>query len=153
MSLTAIAWCLLFLGFAVMSVTRPIWGVALYMLSVFAFPPLWWWGKDTLAGQHWGLYAGLILLASSLIGYRPAPSTSKSDFEPGLLRLCMLLFLVNSYLVTFLFGHKLEVSMAVAIQQSKFLLLMLLIDLAIQLMFRFPNGCSHQARARKHLPA
>lgn len=49
-----------------MLLRNPIWGVALYMQTFFAFPAMWWWG-DSFSNYRWNLFGGLGLLAAALI--------------------------------------------------------------------------------------
>ncbi len=73
MSLTATIWLLLFVVFAVLSFRRSSWGIPLYMLTFYAQPPMWWWGKGMLtsAGIRWNLIAALILAVAAFVDSRP----------------------------------------------------------------------------------
>lgn len=72
MSLTAYAWIIMFVGFSLLSLRKASWGAALYMLTFFALPDFWWWGKGTaLAGQRWSFMSGIIFLLSAFI-HNPA---------------------------------------------------------------------------------
>jgi len=66
MSLTAGAWAFLAVLLALSSLSRPVWAVALYMLTFFAAPHLWWWGDD-LPSVRYALLAGFVLLVAVLV--------------------------------------------------------------------------------------
>ena len=66
MSLTALAWTVLASSLIVGSVIRPAWAVALYFLTFFAAPQLWWWG-DELPDARYALIAGFVLLVSAAL--------------------------------------------------------------------------------------
>ncbi|RPI82717.1 MAG: hypothetical protein EHM42_09155, partial [Planctomycetaceae bacterium] len=133
MSLTALAWCVLMLVLSVLALTRPIWGIATYILMLFANPNNWWWGKGTLEGfGHWTLTAGVVMLGSAVIGYRPQAKDGAPDVEPGVFRFLMVLYVANLVFVTFVFAADLNASMAILILQLKFLLLIICLDAAIR---------------------
>ncbi|NOX54773.1 MAG: hypothetical protein GXP27_10105, partial [Planctomycetes bacterium] len=66
MSLTLAAWLTLLAVFTVLSVRRASWGIAVYMLTFFAFPACWWWGRP-IAHYRWSLIGGWIALAAVLL--------------------------------------------------------------------------------------
>lgn len=62
-----LVWCVLYVVLAAMTLRRPIWGIALFFLTIFANPAYWlWWGAP-LAGVRVNLLAVLILAISMLI--------------------------------------------------------------------------------------
>jgi O-antigen ligase len=62
-SLTAAVWALLAGGLGLRSLQRPVYAIALYLLTFWAAPQLWWWGLE-LPTLRYALYAGIILLVS-----------------------------------------------------------------------------------------
>ena len=56
-------WAAMAVVLPVMALARPAWGVALYMLTFFAAPQLWWWG-DELPVLRYSLWSGIILLVA-----------------------------------------------------------------------------------------
>ncbi|WP_040763852.1 hypothetical protein, partial [Novipirellula maiorica] len=64
MSAHAVIWLLLYLYFAMRTLSRPAWGIPLYLMTFFASPVLWWWGGPLAAvGERWSLLSSLIFLA------------------------------------------------------------------------------------------
>lgn len=73
MSLTLLIWLLLFAGLTLATLTRPVYAVALYMLTFFLSPPFWWWG-DLIEPYRWNLISGFILLGAALVSPAPQPT-------------------------------------------------------------------------------
>lgn len=64
--MTLYIWLAVFLLLCGLLLVRPIWGVALYMLTFFAFPGMWWWG-ESLSAYRWNLYGGIGLLIATVV--------------------------------------------------------------------------------------
>lgn len=121
MSTTLLLWLALFVVLSLLAVRRPSWGIAVYMLTYFASPPFWWWGRP-IGGFRWNLYGGIILLISVLIHPR---SRAFSFGTP-------LLILLNATLVHFLIASNSAVSMASYSLLAKFVLLYWLMLAAVR---------------------
>lgn len=132
MSLTALLWIGLFVAGTIMALRRPVWGVVVYMLTFFAGPAFWWWGKP-LAGYRWNLYGGIILLIAVAIRRLTGPETSFS-ITPGVRRVCWIAAcgLVNATFVHFVLAESQSVSEEGYTKLIKFVLLFFMIILAIE---------------------
>lgn len=63
MSLTLIAWLLLFVVLSYRAIfVRAAWGFSVYALTFFACPPFWWWGKP-ISTISWSMVGGCVLLS------------------------------------------------------------------------------------------
>ncbi len=101
MSLTAIVWIILFVTLSLMTLQRSSWGFALYLLTFYAMPILWWWGDGFLTSitVRWNLIAALIFAIGVLLDSRPHRSISfTSEREVKLL----VFYAINALLVHFL---------------------------------------------------
>lgn len=135
MSLTAAIWILLFLFLAVRSLSQPIYGVCLYMLTFFAAPQFWWWGEGILLQitDRWNLIAALILAVSVLINYSNRPSVPAANGKAW--RGCfaaLFLFTVNAVVVHFGWAAEPDVSWTSCDLAIKQLFLAFLLYSAIQ---------------------
>src|SRR5262245_30025798 len=106
MSLTAIAWVLLFGSLTVSSLIRPVWAVSLYMLTFFAAPHLWWWG-DQIPDQRYALIAGLILLGA--VAFNTAQA-SEGERQWSRAHSAALLIVLNATFVHFVVASTPSVS-------------------------------------------
>jgi hypothetical protein len=132
MSLTALLWLLLFLGLLLLSFTSPSWGASVYMLTFFALPQLWWWGRQgALASPRWNLLGGLIFLISVCLTFRSHPLSERLP-RLRFMRVLMILMLINYTLVTLVLGYDFEMSNAVLFLQLKFIILVILLDCTMQ---------------------
>ena len=111
MSITLIAWLVLFATFAVLAFVRPAWGCALYMLTFFASPALSWWGKATIGDYRWALYGGIGFLVSVLVSRAIGFSSPKND-SPRVKRMLLIasLILANATLVHVLLAPNMTIS-------------------------------------------
>jgi len=110
MPLKAVAWLALFLFFMWMTFRRSSWGAALYMMTYYASPTGWWWGKGFLSSitSRWSLVAALIFAAGVLLDTRPRPSSAPDHARPVFLLL--LIYVLNATLVHLLFADNPELS-------------------------------------------
>lgn len=132
-SLTLAAFLSMFVLFAVLGFFRPAWGVALYMLSFFACPPFWWWGKHVIGEYRWNLYGGVGLLIAVLVSKMVNSQNNKGDSQ-SVRRIIFLagLLLVNATAVHFLLARSWDVSLGSYEMVAKFVLLFFLIVAAIR---------------------
>ena len=130
MSTTAIVWLLLFMGLSLKALTRPVFGISVYLMTVFALPPAWWWGKDFLSSltQRWSLIASLILLVVVFIRSTRRPLSGLETTGAWV----VALYVLNALLVHFGFAANPPLSWENFILLAKQGLLLLLILLAIQ---------------------
>lgn len=132
MSVTALLWLLLFVVLSLMSLQASGWGASVYMLTFFALPQLWWWGKaGLLASPRWNLIGGVIFLVSLVLTYRPHALAEQIP-RVRMMRLLMVLMVINYTLVTLVVSVNFELSTAVLFLQVKFIIIVFLLDFAIQ---------------------
>lgn len=126
MNTTAAIWVLLATGLTALSVGRSSWAVALYLLTFFAAPDLWWWGRD-LPDLRFALVAGVILLVSSGMHASGAENrrVSPSHWAAAAMG-------VNALFVHFALAVQPNSSMRVLAELLKFLLLFCLMTMAIR---------------------
>jgi hypothetical protein len=129
MSLTAGAWIALFGVFTVLAFRRAIWAVALYMLTFFAAPHLWWWG-DEVGTARYALYAGLVLLVAVIWEEMRVPRDERHRFT--LVHAAALAMAVNATLVHFFLASNRFISLDNYIEFLKFILLFFLMWFAIR---------------------
>jgi hypothetical protein len=128
-SLTAIVWVVLAVVFAVGALKRPVWAVALYFLTFFLAPHLWWWG-DQIPSARYALYAGWVLIASvTMHSFRSwRESVGSNTF---VMRIALLL-IANATFVHLVFASNPDISLEEYTEYVKFTLLYFLLDAAIQ---------------------
>ncbi len=130
MSLTAATWILLFGTLTILSLRRAIFGFSLYLLTFFASPDLWWWGKATLAGPRWNLYAGIILLSAVFLQCaRSGLGDTRSLKRVGKY---LLAILVNATFVHLALAPNISISAVHYFALTKFVLLFFLVGLAVR---------------------
>jgi putative inorganic carbon (HCO3(-)) transporter len=78
-SATAAAWIAIAVALIVMSVRRPSYAIAFYMLTFFAAPHLWWWGDD-LPELRYAVIAGLTLLGAVTLYLAQSPEDAGHRF-------------------------------------------------------------------------
>jgi len=127
MSLTAIVWLCMFVFLAVMTMRRSSWGIPLYMITFFANPPLWWWGRGVLSsfGHRWNLVAALILAVGVLFDIRRRSDQLKGPARNAFLWL--LLYAINALFIHLLAAANVENSatqLSLIWKQTGLLLLM-----------------------------
>ena len=105
-SLTAIIWVTLGVRLLVMSVRRPVWAVALYLMTFFALPQLWWWG-DELPICATPLWSGYVLLGAVILAPRAVVEPHTLE---GRMRTIAILMLLNATLVHFVFAPNQRIS-------------------------------------------
>jgi putative inorganic carbon (hco3(-)) transporter len=123
MSLTAILWVVLAVVTFAGVIIRPSWSVALYMLTFFGAPHLWWWGKD-LPELRYALIAGVIMMVA--VGLHSAAKTGRPEGLrlPSLAALGMV---VNATFVNFFIASRPDVSMEGYVELLKFVALYFLL--------------------------
>jgi hypothetical protein len=133
MSLTTVTWILLFVGLSVLSLRRSIWGSCVYFLAFFAFPTMWWWAGP-LRGQRWGLYSGLIFLASVALalGKPHATGLAKGKKLIWFMTVVAIAMFVNSTLVHFCLAPDRDVSSVGYTELAKFVLLYFLLVASVR---------------------
>ncbi len=129
MSATALIWlfsaaCLLLLSFR-----RPVWAIALYMLTFFAAPQNWWWG-DEIPQLRYALWAGVILLVSTII-YR-AQSPDDEGHRWTRVHKAAIVMAVNATLVHLLIAVDPVISLDTYVELLKYCLLFYLIWIGIR---------------------
>lgn len=128
MSATAILWGLIAATLLLVSLHRPAYAVAFYMLTFFAAPNLWWWGK-ALPDLRYAIIAGLVLLVAVLL--RPR-GNAETPYRFGAVHVVAILMAANATFVHFLLASVPAVSLDNYVQLLKLVLLFFLIWRAIQ---------------------
>jgi hypothetical protein len=129
MSLTAAIWAALAVVCALLSFRRPVWAVALYMLTFFAAPHLWWWGRD-LPSLRYAFWAGHLLLLAVVV-YR-AQSVEDDRRHFSIVHAAAVAVTVNAAFVHVLLAADPRTSWGDYVELLKFTLLFFLIWAAIQ---------------------
>ena len=129
MSLTLILWLILFVGLAAASFVRPVYAIALYMLTFFLCPPFWWWGNP-IEGYRWNLYAGIFLLLATVMSLDK--STLQLNFKVKLGLRVALLMVVNATFVHLAIAGGSEISADSYVLMAKFVLLLILIFMVVK---------------------
>ena len=137
MSLTALAWLACFGVLALATFKRPAWGIALYMLTYYACPVLWWWGGPISAvfGHRVSLLA-TVIFAAALFGTQTAIWEGLSRSQRTIL-LALLLYALNATLVHVLFAANPERSAKGLTLLWKYVGLLLLICAAVRTRYDF----------------
>ncbi|MGD9856761.1 MAG: O-antigen ligase family protein [Planctomycetaceae bacterium] len=122
MSLTLLVWLILFAAFSVMALVRPVWGWAVYVLTFFACPALWWWGKGTIGEYRWALYGGIIFLIAGLAGLGGQKQRTESPLARWT-KWSAVAILANATFVHFALSSNWEISSGPYIDLAKYVLL------------------------------
>lgn len=129
MSATALAWVAVAAICVLMAFRRSAWAVAFYMMTFFAAPHLWWWGRD-LPSLRYAVIAGLLLLGSLFI------ERSRHADEPprpfGAVHRAAIAMAVNATIVHFVIGSTPSVSIDNYVEMLKYVLLFFLLCYAIR---------------------
>lgn len=112
MPITLLAWISVFLFFCSKNIfDRPVWGVCLYLLVFFLFPPLWWWGKF-LPDLRWSIFTALILVAGLVIHQEKNTTYQNKnkiyqhgDNEKKFINEKFIYFLLGLMLINYCFVH------------------------------------------------
>ena len=126
MSTTAALWLASVFGLAVLSLGRPAYGFALYLLCFFAHPLFWWWGRDLPETWEWSFYAGCVFLLSVVIQAAKGISGPK-DTETTVICGLALAMIVNATVVHLLLAPNYSVSAESYGLLAKFVLLFFMI--------------------------
>lgn len=129
MSATAGAWLVIAAALLILSLRRPVYAVAFYMLTFFAAPHLWWWGND-LPGVRYALIAGLALLGAVVFHLSQSPGDRGHRWT--LVHSVAIAMVVNVTIVHFLIGSTPSVSIKNYVEFLKYILLFFLMWRAIQ---------------------
>lgn len=129
MSITAGVWALLAVSLAAASLSRASWALALYMLTFFAAPQLWWWGRD-LPGLRYALIAGFVLLASVVLNSSKA--AIRQNVSARATTLAGLAMIANATFVQVALATDPAISFDGYVELIKFVMLYFLMSAAIQ---------------------
>lgn len=130
MSLSALVWVALALGLIVMSLRRAAYAVALYMLTFFAAPHLWWWGRD-LPRLRYAIIAGVVLIGAVALS-RSQSQPDSSERRLTRVDWSAIGIALNATLVHLLISSTPSVSINDYVELLKYVLLFFLISRAIQ---------------------
>jgi putative inorganic carbon (HCO3(-)) transporter len=129
MSITAGTWAAIFLSLLVLSLRRPAYAVALYLLTFFAAPHLWWWRED-LPDLRYAVIAGVALLGAVL--FCRVRSTEVGGHRFTSVHIAAIAMAVNATFVHFAISSTPSVSIDNYVEFLKFVLLFFLMWRAIQ---------------------
>jgi putative inorganic carbon (hco3(-)) transporter len=129
MSAMAMAWAALAALFLIASLRRPVWAVALYMLTFFAAPHFWWWGAD-LPTLRYSLISGFVLLVAVAFHSGQAPVDTSRRFT--LVHAAAVAAALNAGLVHAILASDPATSFADLLEVLKFTLLIFLLAAAMQ---------------------
>lgn len=103
MSLTALIWLGLFLTLQVKGFSRPIWSVCAYVMTYFAAPQFWWWGRSGMLSvtMSWNLYAACALALTVGMHWH---ARQRMNIAAKRTYILLVLFSINAGLVHFLFA-------------------------------------------------
>jgi hypothetical protein len=105
---------------------RPAWGVSIYMLTFFAFPDFWWWGRP-IAGYRWSFYSGCVLLAAVVLSRLSGGSEARQTRLTRRVAWLAVLILINATVVQVFLAPYPEISVEAYTLLAKFVLLFFLI--------------------------
>jgi len=97
MNLHLAVWCFAFVGLAVATFVKPRWGIALYFLTLFASPPLWWWGRG-FTDIRPNLIASFIIIVALVVHGR-VPVSDAVDKWYRLMRYLVIMIVANATFV------------------------------------------------------
>ncbi len=98
MSFTAVIWILIFVSLLLASKSRPVYACSAYLMTFFAAPPFWWWGKGALTSLtlRWNLLSAVALVVVVLMHWNQRAQLSKLDKKFFTL---LAVFVVNAIIV------------------------------------------------------
>jgi O-antigen ligase len=129
MSLTAGTWVVLAVGLTLLSFRRPVWGLAFYIQTFFAFPSLWWWG-DELPDLRYALLAGYLLAGGVMFNAMRQPDDVGHRF--GLPHQAVIAIVLNATFVHFTLASRPDISAKTYTELLKYTALFFLMWKAVQ---------------------
>jgi hypothetical protein len=129
MSLTAATWVALALALVVLSLRRPAYAVAFYVMTFFAAPQLWWWG-DELPDLRYAVASGVMLLVAVLLSWPRSRALDGPRFT--VVHKAAIAIALNATFVHFVIASTPSVSVDNYIELLKFILLFFLMSRAMQ---------------------
>ena len=127
MSLTAMAWLAGVAGLAVLTLSRPAYGFALYLLTFFANPTYWWWGDELPVEIQWNLYSGWVFLIAAFLHTLGSPKDEAPKSTSGWVNIFAIGMVVNATAVHLLLAPDYAVSFESYLLLVKFVLLYFMI--------------------------
>lgn len=128
MSATAALWVAIALALLVASLRRPAYAIAFYMMTFFAAPHLWWWGRD-LPDLRYASLAGVALLVTVLL--HQGPAAAGRGYKFSLVHVAALGMAVNATFVHFALASAPSISVKDYVELLKLVLLVFLMWRAI----------------------
>ena len=128
MSFTALLWVALACALIAASMLRPAWAVALYMMTFFAAPQLWWWGKD-LPEFRYAYLSGFVLMLS--VAVSAGRSSQISIGSARVASITALVMVVNATIVHQFITAIPLISFDTYLELVKFVMLYFLLNAAI----------------------
>jgi O-antigen ligase len=113
----------------VLSLRRPVWALALYLMTFFAAPQLWWWGHE-LPSFRYAFWSGFVLLGSTLLWMMRSSADVERRFT--VVNAAAVGMAINATFVHFVLAGAADYSVNGYIELTKFLLLTFLIGWSIQ---------------------
>jgi hypothetical protein len=127
MSLTAVAWLAAVAGLAVLTLSRPAYGFALYLLTFFANPTYWWWGDELPVEIQWNFYSGWVFLVAAGLHTLSSGKDDAPKSDAGWVGVFAIGMVVNATAVHLLLAPDYAVSFESYLLLVKFVLLYFMI--------------------------
>ena len=131
MSATALIWAALAIFLLVKSFSRASWAVALYMLTFFAAPHLWWWGTD-LPRVRYAYISGFVLLAAVIWQKMTSTEPDAGKSRRVIVHTAAFALVANAIFVHVALASSRVVSFLELLELLKFTLLFFLIAASIK---------------------
>lgn len=129
MSATAGLWALLAVCLCLASLRRPAWSVSLYLMTFFAAPQLWWWGKD-LPSLRYAFISGFVLLGAVVL--HSSTSAGRPGSSARTASIAALAMIANATFVHFVLAVDRAISLDTYLELLKFVLLYFLMNSSIR---------------------
>jgi putative inorganic carbon (hco3(-)) transporter len=130
MTLTATAWVVLAVLLLVLSLRRAVWALALYFMTFFAAPHLWWWGSD-IPSIRYALWSGVVLLVAVLF-HTSKPQESAAPRRLTYVHYAAIGMVVNATFVHLVLSVQPGISIDTYIELCKYVLLFFLIGRTLE---------------------
>jgi putative inorganic carbon (hco3(-)) transporter len=129
MSVMAMAWVAIALTSLLLVLRRSAYAVGFYMLTFFAAPHLWWWGKD-LPSLRYAVIAGLVMLGAVL--FHMNRSSQEREFSFTIVHKAAIGMALNATFVHFFLASVPSVSVDNYVEFLKYILLFFLMCRAME---------------------
>lgn len=129
MSLSALIWVAVAVTLVVLSLRRSAYAVALYMMTFFSAPHLWWWGSD-LPSMRYSLIAGVLIIGALVFQRALSPGDLGQRFSRT--HIAAIGMAANATFVHFVLASYPSISVDNYVELMKYVLLFFLMWSAIR---------------------